>query len=110
MYGFLDDSRIHPNPAKALEGSSVNLTCDSSGPVSWYYWEDYQIHLLPANAKVWGSKLFIMNVTKNNEGVFECQGTTSESYRWSFEEVKFAAQSSLFISKPSGNALSLSVK
>ena len=44
-----------------------------------------------------GNLLFIVNVKKENEGIYQCIGETEEEYTWSERKVQFAAQSKLIV-------------
>ena len=74
---FPDTERIQPNSLNVNEGDNAEFVCISAYETAWLFNEGE----LPSNAIIKNNIVLILSkVQKNNEGRYECQGTTSTGH------------------------------
>ena len=74
---FTDTERIQPKTLKVNEGDNAEFVCISTHETAWLFNEEK----LPLNAKIKDKLALVLSeVQKENEGRYECQGTTSTGH------------------------------
>ena len=95
----LDNTKIYPTSIQITEGKSYNITCFGGIVDKWYYESPLLIDsmtLLPSNAVAQGNNLIINRSTWHNEGMYICEGISSEINIYNNKHVRFMARSKLY--------------
>ena len=66
----IDNTKIYPLSLTVSEGKTAWFVCNSSLPLSWFFNNNF----IPGNAIMKGTMLILLNVTKFNQGNYDCRG------------------------------------
>ena len=90
---------MKPRERIVYSGVSTSFTCLSTQVPMWRKWNKIMSFLmsLPAKARVVNTSLILFNVTKEDAGIYECEGTTNEKNVWSGKRATFITRGTLLV-------------